>query len=75
MNKDDKPAAPRLNTGQLWRVQKRYVLIVALENLWVRFKWMDAPGQSGERSLTADYETLWHYLLSREGRVVGSRQI
>jgi hypothetical protein len=69
--KDDKQAAgQKLSEGQLWRLKKRYVLIVALENLCVRFKLMDGPDQLGERTLTGDYETLWRYLVTRHARLV-----
>ena len=60
----------RLREGQLWRLKKRYVLIVALENLCVRFKLMDAPDQTGERTLTGDIDTLWRYLTSRHAKLV-----
>jgi hypothetical protein len=65
-----KTGMPKLGEGQLWRLKGRYVLIVALENLCVRFKLMDAPDQTGERTLSGDVDTLWRYLLSRKGRLV-----
>ena len=68
--KNDKPATQKLSAGQLWRLKKRYVLIVALENVCVRFKLMDAPGETGERTLTGDIDTVWRYLRSRRARLV-----
>ena len=59
-----------LKEGQLWRLKGRYVLIVALENLCVRFKLMDRPDQQGERTLTGDIDTLWRYLTSRHAKVL-----
>jgi hypothetical protein len=59
-----------LSKGQLWRLQKRYVLIVALENLCVHFKLMDGPDKTWERTLTGDIDTLWRYLISRDARLV-----
>lgn len=59
-----------LKEGQLWRLKRRYVLIVALENLCVHFKLLDAPNEKGERTLTADSDTLWRYLISRHGELI-----
>lgn len=59
-----------LSEGQLWRLKKRYVLVVALENLCVRFKLMDAPDSSSERILTGDVHTLYRYLASRHAELV-----
>jgi hypothetical protein len=69
MKKDGK-TVPQLESGQLWRVKRRYVLIVALENLCVRFKLMDAPNQTEERTLKGECDTLWRYLLSRNGQFI-----
>jgi hypothetical protein len=65
MTYEEQRKAKQLSEGQLWRLKKRYVLIVAAENLCVRFKLMDAPDQMGERTLTGDMDTLWRYLMSR----------
>ena len=65
MTYEEQRKAEQLSQGQLWRLKKRYVLIVAAENLCVRFKLMDAPDQTGERTLTGDMDTLWRYLMSR----------
>lgn len=65
MTYEEQRKAEQLSEGQLWRLKKRYVLIVAAENLCVRFKLMDAPDQTGERTLTGDMDTLWRYLMSR----------
>jgi len=46
------------------------VLIVALENLCVRFKLMEAPDQTEERTLSSERDTLWRYLSSRNGQLV-----
>jgi hypothetical protein len=70
MKTDDVAEIQHLREGQLWRFQRRYVLIVALENLCVRFKLMDAPDEPGERTLTGDIDTLWRYLTSRRARLV-----
>jgi len=70
MNSEDRRKADELSEGQLWRLKKRYVLIVALENLCVRFKLMDAPDQTGERTLTGDIDTLRRYLASRGAQLV-----
>jgi hypothetical protein len=70
MKNGDKPTVQQLEPGQLWRLKRRYVLIVALESLCVRFKLMDAPNQTGERTLSGETETLWRYLHSRNGQVV-----
>ena len=59
-----------LSKGQLWRLKKRYVLIVALENLCVHFKIMDGPDRTWERTLTGDIDTLCRYLISRHARLV-----
>ena len=60
----------KLSAGQLWRLKGHYVLIVALESLCVRFKLMDKPDQTGERTLTGDIDTLWRYLTSRKAKLV-----
>ena len=70
MNSEDRRKADELSEGQLWRLKKRYVLIVALENLCVRFKLMDAPDQTGERTLTGGIDTLRRYLASRGAKLV-----
>lgn len=70
MKNHDLPKAQKLSEGQLWRLQRRYVLIVALENLCVRFKLMDAPDQTSERTLTSDIDTLWRYLTTRHAKLV-----
>lgn len=62
--------AKKLSEGQLWRLKKRYVLIVALESLCVQFKLMDAPDQTGERTLTGERDTLWRYLRARRARLM-----
>lgn len=64
------PAAQELSKGQLWRLQKRYVLIVALENLCVRFKLMDGRDKTWEPTLTGDIDTLCRYLMSRHAELV-----
>jgi hypothetical protein len=66
----ERSEAEKLSEGQLWRLKQRYVLIVALENLCVRFKLMDAPDQTGEPTLTGDIDTLWRYLTSRRAKLV-----
>ena len=59
-----------LKAGQLWRLKKRYVSILALQQEAVRFKFSNTAHAPGERELTADYETLWRCLVSRHGRLV-----
>ncbi|MGA2245648.1 MAG: hypothetical protein ABSH48_11665 [Verrucomicrobiota bacterium] len=70
--KTDQRKTKSLSEGQLWRLKKRYVLIVALENLCVHFKLMDAPDQTGERTLTGDIDTLCRYLRSRHAELIQS---
>jgi hypothetical protein len=70
MKKDRKPTVRQLEPGQLWRLKRRYVLIVALENLCVRFKLLDAPNQREERTLSGECDTLWRYLRSRNGHLI-----
>ena len=70
MKSDEQKEARKLSAGQLWRLKRRYVLIVALESLCVQFKLMDAPDQQGERTLTSETDTLWRYLLSRKAKLV-----
>jgi hypothetical protein len=70
MTSAEQRKADKLSEGQLWRLQKRYVLIVAMENLCVHFKLMDAPDQMGEKTLTGDIDTLWRYLMSRRAVLV-----
>jgi len=60
----------QLSAGQLWRLKQRYVLIVVLEKFCVRFKLMDKPGQTGERTLTGDADTLFRYLNARHARLI-----
>ncbi len=68
--KTKQPDVQELSKGQLWRLQKRYVLIVALENLCVHFKLMDGPDRTWERTLTGDIDTLCRYLISRHAQLV-----
>lgn len=68
--KDKSENAQELKEGQLWRLNRRYVFIVALKNLCVHYKLLDAPDDKGERTLTADSSTLWRYLISRHGKLV-----
>jgi hypothetical protein len=68
--KTKQPDQRELSEGQLWRLKKRYVLIVALENLCVRFKLMDGPDKTWERTLTGDIDTLCRYLISRHAQLV-----
>jgi len=68
--KNKQPDARELSKGQLWRLKKRYVLIVALENLCVQFKLMDGPDKTWERTLTGDIDTLCRYLISRHAQLV-----
>jgi hypothetical protein len=70
MKNDDSLNEQPLKEGQLWKIKRRYVLIVALEKWCVRFKLMDGPDQTGERTLTSQCDTLWRYLLSRHGQLV-----
>jgi hypothetical protein len=68
--KTKQPDVKELSKGQLWRLKKRYVLIVALENLCVHFKLMDGPDKTWEKTLTGDIDTLCRYLISRHARLV-----
>ena len=62
--------AQELQAGQLWKLQRRYVYVVALRGSSIRFKFMDAPGALGERTLTSSVDTLWRYVLSRKGTLM-----
>jgi hypothetical protein len=68
--KTKQPEVRELSQGQLWRFEKRYVLIVALENMRVHFKLMDGPDKTWERTLTDDIEALCRYLISRHATLV-----
>ena len=68
--KTKQPDVQGLSKGQLWRLKKRYVLIVALENLCVHFKLMDGPDKTWEKTLTGDIDTLCRYLISRHAQLV-----
>jgi len=59
-----------LKEGQMWRLNQRYVRIIAVEGLCVRFKLLDAQNMQEERTLTGDIDTLSRYLLSRNGEVI-----
>ena len=59
-----------LKEGQLWRLNRHYVSIISLQDLEVRFRLLDAPNETGERTLTAEADTLRRYLVSRHGKVV-----
>ena len=54
----------------MWRLNQRYVRIIAVESQCVRFKLLDAPNMLEERTLTGDIDTLSRYLLSRKGELV-----
>jgi hypothetical protein len=68
--KNNSPEPQELATGQLWRLKRRYLSIVGLQDFYVRFRLMARPHEPGERVLTADYDTLWRYLISRHGHLV-----
>ena len=63
-------SAPDLRKGQLWKLKRSYVYIVALMDSIIHFKLLDSPNPAGERTLTSGAETLWRYLRSRKGRLV-----
>ena len=67
--KTKQPNVRKLSEGQLWRLKKHYVLIVALENLCVHFKLMDGPEKTWERTLTDDIDALYRYLISRRAQL------
>jgi hypothetical protein len=62
--------APRLSAGQLWKLGDQFLRIVSLEDLRVRFKLMDAPDDTEERTLTGDCDTLLRYVRSRNGELI-----
>ena len=62
--------APPLREGQLWKLSRRYVSIVALGEATIEFKFLNSPTETGERSLSSSVDTLWRYLLSRKGRMI-----
>lgn len=70
MKHDEQAAAQELLEGQLWRLKRRYVQIVALGRKCVQFKMMDSPNDTFARALSSDIDILWRYLLSRKGRLV-----
>jgi hypothetical protein len=59
-----------IQEGQLWKLQRRYVYIVALMDSIIQFKLMDSPNETRARILTSGIDTLSRYLLTRQGRVV-----
>jgi hypothetical protein len=67
----NQPAESKLGAGQLWRLRHRYVLILGQEQLSVRFKLLDAPSELHGPTLTGEHDTLWRYLHSRKGKLVG----
>ena len=74
MKNDDRTKRQELGAGQLWRLKSRYVLIVALERLNVRFKFMNSDHELEATTLTGDVDTLWRYLMARRGRLVSEAQ-
>ena len=68
--KTKQPDQRELSEGQLWRLKKRYVLIVALENLCVHFKLMSGPEKTWEKTLTDDIDALYRYLISRRAQLI-----
>lgn len=60
----------KLRKGQLWKLKRSYVYIVALQGSGILFKLMDSPAEMGERTLTSGVDTLSRYLLSRKGKLV-----
>ncbi len=60
----------RLQEGQLWRIKRHYVYVVALLGSSIRFKLMDSPNETGTRILTSSVDTLLRYVLSRKGKLV-----
>lgn len=74
MKNDKQSLWQELSAGQLWRLKSRYVLIVALESLNVRFKIMNTDHDLEATTLSGDVDTLGRYLFSRHGRLVGEAQ-
>jgi len=44
---------------------------VGQEQLNVRFKLLDAPGERHGTTLQGEHDTVWRYLHSRKGQLVG----
>jgi hypothetical protein len=59
-----------IQKGQLWKLKRRYVYIVALMDSIIQFKLMDSPNETRARTLTSGIDTLSRYLLTRRARVV-----
>jgi len=64
--------AQKLGPGQLWRLKRRYVHIVAQEGIDVRFKLLNAPNEIEGTTLTGEHDTVLRYLHSRSGHLMGS---
>lgn len=72
MKQNHQPKSSGLSAGQLWRLKGRFVRIVALESLNVRFKFMNSDNEVEAKTLSGDVDTLGRYLLSRNGELVGA---
>ena len=60
---------PPLQEGQLWKIKRRYIYIVALVGASIRFKMLDSPNEPGERTLSSGVDTLLRYLHTRKGKL------
>ena len=63
-------AVEQLQEGQLWKLKRHYVYIVALMGSSIRFKLLDSPKETQGRVLTSGADTLFRYVISRNGRLV-----
>ena len=63
---------PPLQEGQLWKIKRRYIYIVASVGASIRFKMLNSPNQRGERTLSSGVDTLSRYLQCRKGKLVFS---
>ena len=72
MKINDSRVAQKLRKGQLWKLKRGYVLIVAQVDSSIQFKFIDSPNEMKERTLTSGIDTLWGYLLSRQDRLVNA---
>ncbi len=65
---------PILEKGQLWKLKRGYIYVVALLNSTIDLKLMNSPADKGARTLTSPAETLSRYILSRKGRLLEKAQ-
>jgi hypothetical protein len=70
INDNYPPPITQLQEGQLWRLKRGYISIVALRGSNVRFKLLNSPNQAGEPVLSSGTDTLLRYLSIRKSKLV-----